>query len=284
MVLAVVLVACAVGVCGTLWMLLWRPRIDQWRCWRFLVEERNPVLQLTYLTLVCGIFHLFEVHASPRLSVTLQWGAWLVVAMALGSFVWAIFSSPTVIDKRNVARLSGVYAPDGLVFALDAKDCPTCKQKKPARSKHCAICDHCVHVFDHHCHWLNVCIGSNNKLQFLVFLLCTSIACFYCVACCVLLVVRLARPQSLVEFLMVFVMRGGVLFGMAFVTYVLGLTLFAFLLFHLRLAARGETHNEATKRTRLQQAARVRHVSVDWRNPYDQGVWRNWWSVIAARE
>lgn len=44
-------------------------------------------------------------------------------------------------------------------------------------SKHCQVCQKCVIGFDHHCLWLNCCIGSRNYTQFIT-LLCLSILLF----------------------------------------------------------------------------------------------------------
>ena len=42
---------------------------------------------------------------------------------------------------------------------------------KPARSKHCKICDKCVYKFDHHCNWINNCIGEKNYNYFFILLI-----------------------------------------------------------------------------------------------------------------
>lgn len=36
----------------------------------------------------------------------------------------------------------------------------------PENVKHCAQCNKCVLDFDHHCIWLNNCIGRSNFLRF----------------------------------------------------------------------------------------------------------------------
>ena len=44
--------------------------------------------------------------------------------------------------------------------------CTICKSTVEMQSKHCAKCDRCTENFDHHCEWLNNCIGSRNYRSF----------------------------------------------------------------------------------------------------------------------
>eukprot|EP01087_Luapelamoeba_hula_P011370 TRINITY_DN3081_c0_g1_i1.p1 TRINITY_DN3081_c0_g1~~TRINITY_DN3081_c0_g1_i1.p1 ORF type:complete len:624 (-),score=82.58 TRINITY_DN3081_c0_g1_i1:16-1887(-) len=48
--------------------------------------------------------------------------------------------------------------------------CTTCLDGRPLRSKHCRSCDGCVARMDHHCTWINNCVGANNHLAFLMLL------------------------------------------------------------------------------------------------------------------
>ena len=48
--------------------------------------------------------------------------------------------------------------------------CPDCRVIRTSRSKHCAICNLCVERFDHHCPWINNCVGIGNHNAFIVFI------------------------------------------------------------------------------------------------------------------
>ena len=50
--------------------------------------------------------------------------------------------------------------------------CPDCEIVRTDRSRHCSICNKCVERFDHHCPWVNNCVGLNNHNPFMIFLIC----------------------------------------------------------------------------------------------------------------
>lgn len=49
--------------------------------------------------------------------------------------------------------------------------CTQCMIRKPLRSKHCRRCGRCVAREDHHCPWVDNCIGLNNHKHFILYVL-----------------------------------------------------------------------------------------------------------------
>lgn len=55
--------------------------------------------------------------------------------------------------------------------------CSICQHYIPIRAGHCKKCNKCVLRKDHHCPFLNTCIGMNNHFYFLLYLFFESIFC-----------------------------------------------------------------------------------------------------------
>ena len=53
--------------------------------------------------------------------------------------------------------------------------CPDCEVIRTPRSRHCAICNVCIERYDHHCPWINNCVGIRNHNAFLAFITSTSL-------------------------------------------------------------------------------------------------------------
>lgn len=56
-----------------------------------------------------------------------------------------------------------------------ARLCHTCKTIKPYRASHCRACNRCVLAFDHHCPYIQNCVGYKNRPYFFLFVvsMCT---------------------------------------------------------------------------------------------------------------
>ncbi|CAG9326253.1 unnamed protein product [Blepharisma stoltei] len=68
--------------------------------------------------------------------------------------------------ERNAKNGTSSYKISGLT-----KICRICKSYVHDNAKHCGYCDRCVDGFDHHCKWLNNCVGKKNYKYFIFLIL-----------------------------------------------------------------------------------------------------------------
>eukprot|EP00928_Gymnodinium_smaydae_P020821 TRINITY_DN18051_c0_g1_i1.p1 TRINITY_DN18051_c0_g1~~TRINITY_DN18051_c0_g1_i1.p1 ORF type:complete len:370 (-),score=18.59 TRINITY_DN18051_c0_g1_i1:189-1190(-) len=65
--------------------------------------------------------------------------------------------------------------------AATPKKCTKCIKLKPPRCHHCSICQRCVLKMDHHCPWINNCVGHGNYRHFCLFMLFLAMSCAFVV-------------------------------------------------------------------------------------------------------
>jgi len=63
-----------------------------------------------------------------------------------------------------------------------ARLCPSCLVDKTQATTHCSRCGLCVIALDHHCGFVNNCVGRGNRRVFVLFTLSASFGCGLCAA------------------------------------------------------------------------------------------------------
>uniref|UniRef100_A0A8C1Y328 Palmitoyltransferase n=1 Tax=Cyprinus carpio TaxID=7962 RepID=A0A8C1Y328_CYPCA len=190
---------------------------------------------------------LFFVFTCPWLAVNVSPVfppcAGIVFLFVMANFIMATFMDAGVFPRANEdedkdedfrAPLYKNVEVRGVQVRM--KWCASCHFYRPPRCSHCSVCDQCVEDFDHHCPWVNNCIGRRNYRFFFLFLLSLTLHMVGVFSGGLLYV--LDHPENLWELhtaVALAVMSVSALFFIP----VLGLSCF-----HLVLVARGRTTNE----------------------------------------
>ena len=178
--------------------------------------------------------------------------------------------------------------------------CKKCIAPKPPRSHHCSVCDSCSLKMDHHCPWLNGCVGHFNHRYFFLYMVYTVLGCLFLMILGFEILwyevfpvinpddieitkdlddstnsssIANSRDESNEEF-SIFSRHSLVMYE-TFVTTGCFLVLGGLCIWHARLISRGETSIEG----HINRSERKRHKELGnkpYRNPYDFGVWNNW--------
>lgn len=144
-------------------------------------------------------------------------------------------------------------------IAAGFKWCSTCKVIRPPKCSHCKDCDNCVLRFDHHCPFVNNCIGQRNYGFFWAFLLSTACLGFTVIAGFWIFFRTGDIKDSLIQGPMLYIILS--LVGPP--TIILQTGVLALLGFHGWLTCRGRTTREVLKG----KAAQQRHSFFAARGP-----------------
>ncbi|KAK8928777.1 putative S-acyltransferase [Platanthera zijinensis] len=177
-------------------------RIEYYSC-----DRPNPILQLVYLGILGGTYYIiarssFRYIPGVYVNEMNKYASILAVSVGVILFLLTSFSDPGTVNSKNVSQYISAYPYDNILYV--EKECPTCKIPKPARSKHCGICDRCIARFDHHCGWMNTCIGEKNTRYFMAFLLWHFLICLYGAIILVLILAGQLKERKIIFILTVY--------------------------------------------------------------------------------
>ncbi|ESO98929.1 hypothetical protein LOTGIDRAFT_66461, partial [Lottia gigantea] len=197
----------------------------------------------------------------------------LLVILSLSMYYTACFIDPGFIPFQN-KNCNMIHSEDSKRLRdakLKYRKCDFCEIQQPMRAKHCEDCQRCVRKYDHHCPWLEACVGERNHKYFLLFLLSTTALIFWT------LYITWEGIQNEVHWSDWF--HQNFVFMIDIIILIFGgLVVFGLLFFHSYLMCRGMTTWEAASRERITY---LKYLDDEY-NPFDEGLCKNMYYFLCG--
>ena len=140
-------------------------------------ESGNSKSYLTYHKIFNSVMficlHLFFeilifLFLLPKLNIHLYYIVfWVLIISLFVSFYITNKSDPGFLEAKD--NLTWLQMVEKKIHINEY--CPYCRVKKTSTVKHCHVCKKCISGFDHHCNWIDNCIGEQNIGRFIFFIL-----------------------------------------------------------------------------------------------------------------
>lgn len=116
-----------------------------------------------------GVFEIIadESTLRPVLHKTIFYFSVIFLSIAIPSFILSVALEPGYLRKKFdfIDLVDEMIERERDLWNL----CTYCELIKSQTSFHCLYCGCCIELFDHHCPYVNNCLGSRNTKFFLIF-------------------------------------------------------------------------------------------------------------------
>lgn len=134
----------------------------------------HPLTIVGWITLIVFILAAYLVII-PAFQPVIQLPLYVTISVLLvihvTSHVAALLIDPADIELRKISTRKVVPEFDRTKHShvIENGRCHLCNIKTSStRTKHCSVCNKCIEKFDHHCKYLNQCVGRQNYVPFLM--------------------------------------------------------------------------------------------------------------------
>ncbi|KAM9394339.1 palmitoyltransferase ZDHHC12-A [Pholidichthys leucotaenia] len=145
----------------------------------FLVRASHTLL--TWITTLILFLHNTDVRrCEEKGELLLPALFFLLVVLSVLLYFAVSLMDPGFVLSENVKGVQGLdeetesMIPESPTPRL--RYCGYCLLQQPMRAKHCQMCKRCVRRFDHHCPWMENCVGERNHRWFIMYLLVQLLA------------------------------------------------------------------------------------------------------------
>ncbi|KAG5308864.1 ZDH23 Palmitoyltransferase, partial [Acromyrmex insinuator] len=227
---------------------------------RFLL--RTKFFLMWTITSVLMMMLVFEISVVPLLEILPEENLVFMVCVVGG--MWCGYKTKLNADasiQENAGAVDVLELGDG-----SGELCATCRRRTPPKAHHCRLCQTCILNREYHCKWLDCCVGSSNLRWYMSCLFFSAIAFIY------------GSNLTMTSVCHPFILIGTILlpddcsdvyhqldiafcFVSALYSLFVGLVLFCYLIYHLRLLYIGTTSNERRLDMKNQSDYRILNVS-----------------------
>jgi hypothetical protein len=125
------------------------------------------ILVIIFLILINYLTLCVNIPTNPW-----QWLSIVISSIIILPFL-IVFIALSYIDPAEDQVIYGGHGPrtdfdrHQHAHVITQLYCHVCDVNVTEKAKHCSACNKCIYSFDHHCIWLNTCIGGKNYRLFL---------------------------------------------------------------------------------------------------------------------